>query len=478
MLGIDIGANKLLVVVADLNGDVVASERRPVRARERADAAALLKHVQAAATTALAAAGTRRSLLQAVGVGTPGVVDPATGRLSLAPQLGGWEGLPLGRRLQRSFPCPVLVENEVHLSVLAERWRGAAQGIDDALFVQAGYGIGGGLLVGGRLYRGANGAAGEIGYLPFTEDWSPRDGLGPFEHAAGGSAYARHGRRAAATRAGGGCSSSPAATPTRSTPRSSSPPRPRATPRRLRIVDTLVGRLARGIAAAAIVVDPQTVIVGGGLSRAGESLLRPLERELADLVPIPPQVVLSDLGEEAVALGAVRLAVQTVEEPPVRHRGGGRLMRVLAVGAHPDDLEILCGGTLARFVREGHEVVMCNATLGNRGSFEHTSEEIAEIRLREARRAAEIAGADHVTLGFTDGEVDAADDAQRAAVVDLVRDVAPGPDHHALAGRLHVRSQRDVEARLRLQLPRDAAAVRDGQAAPRRRSRRSTSWTP
>lgn len=100
-------------------------------------------------------------------------------------------------------------------------------------------------------------------------------------------------------------------------------------------------------------------------------------------------------------------------------------MRVLAVGAHPDDLEILCGGTLARFVQEGHEVVMCNATLGNRGSFVHTSEEIAEIRLREARRAAEIAGADHVTLGFTDGEVDATDEGQRAAVVDLVREVRP-----------------------------------------------------
>ena len=82
----------------------------------------------------------------------------------------------------------------------------------------------------------------------------------------------------------------------------------------MRIVDTLVRRLARGIAAAGVVIDPQAVIVGGGLSRAGETLLRPLERELADLVPIPPRVVLSDLGEEAVALGAVRLAVQTVEE--------------------------------------------------------------------------------------------------------------------------------------------------------------------
>lgn len=314
VLGIDIGANKLLVLVADLNGDVVATERWRVRLRERNDAEALLKRVQVAATAALAAAGMRRSTLLAVGVGTPGVVDPATGRLSLAPQIGGWEGLPLRRRLQRSFPCPVLVENEVHLSVLAERWRGAARGIDDALFVQAGYGIGGGLLVGGRLYRGANGAAGEIGYLPFAEDWAPRDGLGPFEHAAGGSAYARHGRRAAAGRGGRRLLELAGGDPDAIDAEAVFAAAREDNPAALKIVDTLVGRLARGIAAATVVVDPRTVIVGGGLSRAGKTLLGPLERQLRDLVPIPPQVVLSDLGEAAVALGAVRLAVQTVED--------------------------------------------------------------------------------------------------------------------------------------------------------------------
>ena len=100
-------------------------------------------------------------------------------------------------------------------------------------------------------------------------------------------------------------------------------------------------------------------------------------------------------------------------------------MRVLAVGAHPDDLEILCGGTLARYVREGHEVVMCNATKGDRGSFVHTSEEIARIRLAEARQAAEICGAEHVTLGLRDGEVNAGDLEQRMMVVDLVRGARP-----------------------------------------------------
>src|SRR4051794_2428517 len=104
---------------------------------------------------------------------------------------------------------------------------------------------------------------------------------------------------------------------------------------------------------------------------------------------------------------------------------GVLLMRVLAVAAHPDDLEILCGGTLARFAAEGHQVVMCSASYGNRGSFEHSSTEITEIRLREARRAAEIAGAEHVTLGFTDGEIDASERDQRTAVVDLVRESRP-----------------------------------------------------
>ena len=100
-------------------------------------------------------------------------------------------------------------------------------------------------------------------------------------------------------------------------------------------------------------------------------------------------------------------------------------MRVLAVGAHPDDLEILCGGTLARFAREGHDVVMCHATTGDKGSFVHSSEEVSRIRVTEARRAAEICGAEHATLSFADGEVNAADAAQQRAVVELVRDVRP-----------------------------------------------------
>ena len=100
-------------------------------------------------------------------------------------------------------------------------------------------------------------------------------------------------------------------------------------------------------------------------------------------------------------------------------------MRVLAVGAHPDDLEILCGGTLALYAGAGHEVVACHATTGDMGSFVHGREEISKLRLAEAEDAARSIGVEHVTLGLSDGEVNASDPAQKRLVVELVREASP-----------------------------------------------------
>lgn len=100
-------------------------------------------------------------------------------------------------------------------------------------------------------------------------------------------------------------------------------------------------------------------------------------------------------------------------------------MNVLAVGAHPDDLEQLCGGTLIRFGQAGDDVTACHATVGDRGSFVHSSKEITEIRLREARRAAEVLGVRHMTLGLSDGEVNASDPVQRRLAIDLIRLTKP-----------------------------------------------------
>jgi LmbE family N-acetylglucosaminyl deacetylase len=100
-------------------------------------------------------------------------------------------------------------------------------------------------------------------------------------------------------------------------------------------------------------------------------------------------------------------------------------MRVLAVGAHPDDLAILCGGTLARYAAAGHDVTMVDVTRGDRGSFIHTSEQIAAIRAEESAAAAAVIGATYVALGLSDGEVLSQDRRQREMAIDVVRQTRP-----------------------------------------------------
>jgi predicted NBD/HSP70 family sugar kinase len=311
VLGIDVGAEKAVALVADLSGRIVARHQRRIAADARDGGDALLTELHATAEGALAGAGQ----LHAVVVGTPGVVEPGTGRITLAPQLPGWEGMELGARLGSDFPCAVHVANETDLSLLGERWKGAARDVEHALFVQVGVGVGAAILAGGDLYRGARGAAGEIGYLNAVgEREAPEHGSGPFEWAVGGRAYARLGRRAAAGRRGALLRELAGGDPARVTARVVFAAAAQGDRAAIAIVDELVGRLARGIVDAATLLDPELVIVGGGISNAGAGLLEPLRRGVVEHSPLPPRVVLSELGDDAVALGAVRCAVDMAEK--------------------------------------------------------------------------------------------------------------------------------------------------------------------
>jgi len=247
-------------------------------------------------------------------VGTPGVVAPDTGRITLAPQLEGWEGLDLGGELERDIGCPVVVDNETNLSLLAEAEHGVARGVPDVLYVQAGVGIGGAMLVGGELVRGSHGAAGEIGYLPGDDEpEAPEFGAGRFEWAAGGRAYARLGAHAAAARGGKVLRELAAGDPAAVTAETVFAAAAGGDRAAARVVATLTARLGRGIAAAATVLDPDLVVLGGGLANAGPALLEPVRRAVAEHTPVPPRVELSTLGDASVALGAVRLALNAAD---------------------------------------------------------------------------------------------------------------------------------------------------------------------
>ncbi|MCG7527606.1 ROK family protein [Streptomyces sp. OfavH-34-F] len=285
LLGIEIGPHRVSALLSGLDGRIIGAGSREVS--ETADADDRLERVRAVVADVLRRTGVVRSSLRAVGVGSPGIVE-ADGTVRLGTALPGWTGLPLGERLSRSFRCPVLVENDANAAAVAEHWKGAAIESDDVVFVLAGLSPGAGSLIGGRLHRGFGGAAGEIGALHLLgRDVTPEHllsttdiPLDPLdEHAvAAVFAKARHGDELAQA-----------------------------------AVERFIQRLVHDVAALVLALDPELVVVGGWAAGL-DGVLDPLRGELARYCLRPPRVALSLLGEAAVATGALRLALDHVEE--------------------------------------------------------------------------------------------------------------------------------------------------------------------
>jgi glucokinase len=309
VVGIDIGAEKILATVATLNGRVIASARQ--ESRNLTGKSAILRAVRSTFRKALAASEVEASSVLATVVGTPGVIHPQTGRISLAPQIRDWDGIDLHKELELPVTGPVIVKRQADLSALAEVALGVAQDIANLLYVHIGIGIGGALVINGHLYTGNDGAAGEVGYLPlsFGEQPPAGTGYGTFEWAAGGSAFARFGRAAAQgpsgrrlrELAGGDISKVSAAAVFTAAAEGD--------PQGIAIAEELTFRIACGIASAVCVVNPKLAVISGGLSLAGETLLTMIRAKLARLVPVMPDLALSSFGEESVVVGAIQHGV-------------------------------------------------------------------------------------------------------------------------------------------------------------------------
>ena len=320
VVGIDIGRHKALVTVADLAGTVVAQHRED--ASGASSSADLLAVLRTAARGALADAGIRRTDVASVAAGTPGLVDWPRGAVMLAPGLPGWK-IELARELRRSFRCPVQVENDANLAALAERRHGLARDAHTLVFVYWGERVGAGVLIGDQLHRGAANAAGEIGFLALDEGATAvpdQLGRGPFERMVGAEAIAEAGRDAAARHggplAGLGLNGSDPGGDARVDSRGAEAVFAAAAqgdPAGVEAVHTIARRFARGLAPVLLVLDPDLVVIGAGVSRAGSALLTAIRDSVGPLTLVPPRLELSRLGDEAVALGAVELALADAE---------------------------------------------------------------------------------------------------------------------------------------------------------------------
>ena len=189
-IGADLGGTKLTVAIADLLGRIVAEGTEPTDVRGGFE---VLRQIQALAANLAASHRIDLGHVESVVVGMPGVVDPKSGGVSLVPNIKSLSDLNVPGVLGQLFGLDVVVENDVNLAMLGEAWQGNAQGCENAGFLALGTGIGLGLIINGKLARGATGAAGEVAYLPIGHDLaSPlaRD-VGAFELEVGAKGILR-----------------------------------------------------------------------------------------------------------------------------------------------------------------------------------------------------------------------------------------------------------------------------------------------
>lgn len=167
IVGVDLGVNYILIILADLRAQVLARKRLSI-SPEMGEKRILEKMLDGIADILAGAPSTPRGLL-GIGAGVPGLVEMEHGVLKFAPNLR-WKNAPLKDLLQERFDVPVYVDNEANVGALGEKWFGAGQGIRHMVYLSVGVGLGAGIVVNGELYRGATGYAGELGHFTILPD--------------------------------------------------------------------------------------------------------------------------------------------------------------------------------------------------------------------------------------------------------------------------------------------------------------------
>jgi predicted NBD/HSP70 family sugar kinase len=297
VVGADIGGSNVRVAAADLFGEAICDLKRPTaKDGSRAVGVQILEMVTEVIDQASAVHGPPLAL----GISSPGIVDQASGRVtSLAYNVvpeGGFDPLEV---IRERFDLPVLVENNVNLSAVGEKWFGLARGISTMVFISIGAGIGMGIIIDDELVRGAHGAAGEIGYLPLAGDpFNPRHRLhGGLEDEIGaaGIVAAFNERRDAED-------------PELSSVHEVFELAASGSSAARSVVDHVASRLGTAIATVCAILDPELVVLGGGIG-ASPLLLRGVRGSAAALVPITARIETSLLGERAALQGAIAVAL-------------------------------------------------------------------------------------------------------------------------------------------------------------------------
>ena len=299
VIGVDVGPDRVVAACADITGAIIG--RAEQSTKDTDDPVGVVHNAVVQAATR---AGTGMNSVRRVVLGTPGLVDPKTGEISFAVDLPRWHRGLLGD-LRKDLSTPVVFGNDVNLAAVAEAATGAAVGFDDFVLIWIGRGVGLASVIDGRLHHGSTGAAGEIGYLPVAGAELPRDASrrgakGPFQAIAGADAVKAVGKQH-------GFRGAEAADVVRAAVAAGEAGEP--------VLDELARRLALGVAASCVILDPPLVVLAGEVGQAGgPALADRVEREVAAITLVSPRVVITEVAAEPVLHGALRMALDAVRD--------------------------------------------------------------------------------------------------------------------------------------------------------------------
>ncbi len=297
VVGVEVGPDQAVAACADITGTVLGRVEQSTHDSDDPVGVVHNAVIEAARSAKAPLAKVRRVVL-----GSPGLVDPATGDLNFAFDLPRWQRGLLGA-LREDLKRAVFFENDVNLAAVAEAHAGAAKGVDDFVLLWLDRGVGMAVMLGGKLHRGVSGAAGEIGYLPVAGVAVPRDvarrAKGGFKELAVADAVRavarEHGFRGTAAEAvRAAVSAGTAGGP---------------------VLDELARRLALGLSAACLVLDPALVVLAGEVGGAGGvALAHRVQHEVAAIAPVSPRVVVSEVPSEPVLHGALLTALDAARD--------------------------------------------------------------------------------------------------------------------------------------------------------------------
>jgi glucokinase len=308
--GIDIGGTKIALALGTRDGEIISRRRLPTRAL--IGPTQILEHVFHEIESMLRET---RGELAGAGIGCAGPLDLKRGLVMSPPNLPGWDRFPLAELVRERLRVPVVMDNDANAAALGEHQSGAGRGLSDMVYMTISTGIGGGIIVGGKLVHGTGGGAGEVGHLTVLPD-GPQCGCGSrgcLEMFCSGTAIARRARERLTQDGANSLLTSMVTDPSELTAETVARAAQRGDKLAREIWDETIYYLSIGIANIISVLAPEAIILGGGVSSSGEQLLgplRPLVRERVRMLPVEKiQILRAALGEESGLHGALALAL-------------------------------------------------------------------------------------------------------------------------------------------------------------------------